>query len=222
MKLILMLIFYVPILILGQNKKAENLAENSLFVSFGGSCFTSNKADTGEEFYCFKQNYGFALGFQRNYIVADRHNINLNVCLSHFKSTYYFYDIKYNSKVYFKKSIYYSNLTIYPKYAFDIKKWFQIDVGAGVNYVLNNTFTDHNIGRYISWIDANNKSRMRTIYPTYSLGFQFRITERMSINYNFQRSIVPVIKLKTEAYFFQKESDRWQETYLFSLLYRLK
>jgi opacity protein-like surface antigen len=217
MKLFLILILIVPSMVQCQNKKVEN----SLFVSYGGSCFTNSIADSAIEFYCFKQNYGFAIGFQRNYVVADRHNINLNASLSHFKSTYYFYDIKYNSKVYFKKSIYYSNLTIYPKYAFDIKKWFQIDVGAGVNLVLNNTFTDHSIGHYISWIDANNKSRMRTIYPTYSLGFQFRITERMSINFNYQKSIVPVIKLNINNNGYSIQSKHWQETQLLSLLYKI-
>lgn len=99
-----------------------------------------------------------------------------------------------------KGKINYSNLVFNTLGKYSVFKWLNLEYGLNHSVNLSNRFYGKDVGSSIAWTDSNGRSRMKSYSIGYSLGIEFVLHRKLSLEILHNRGLNNCIVLENTLY----------------------
>lgn len=141
------------------------------------------------------------IGARMNYTLTEKKNLSFglfygNAHLGYTYSDEYGWSISpIQGKIYRTGQIEYHSLIANTISQYKVFKWLKVQYGLSHHFNLKNTFEDKEVGNMVGWTDSTGNSNMRLYALSGSIGLEFQLHKRISIDLLHNRGITNFIVL---------------------------
>lgn len=188
--------------------KAED-SKTTFSASFGTNSFLFNKGiiDPNMNFIAYGVNplKNLIIGAKAEKKFTDKKALSLGLFYSKSSLQYLYNDrlgwsIGPGGIIDHKGYIQYSQIIFNSIGKYSVFRWLNLEYGLSQSIKLKNKFDNKEIGTYISWTDTSGNSKMKTYSIAYSLGIEFVLHKRISLEILHNRGINNSVKLENTLY----------------------
>lgn len=159
------------------------------------------------------------IGARMKYTLTERKNLSFGLFYGNSHLGYSYSDgygssiYPINGKKYRTGQIEFHSLILNTISQYKVFKWLKVQYGLSHHFNLKNTFEDKEVGNWVDWTDSTGKSNMRLYALAGSIGLEFQLHKRFSIDLLHNRGITNFIIVK------QFKGSSFENKYPLKLVY---